>query len=251
LAEGNVFHPWRPLPLQLLSVLSIYQISYWRTRVKKIATFPDRHDAFASDPALWAIGLTARQLIPRMKSLLLAMLFDAPGLYLGQGSLVRGAKYMSFGRGVSAHSNLWLEAVPRYGDQRSHPVIEIGDDVSFADGVHISCVERIVIKRHALIGSRVYISDSSHGLYKGLHQSRPDEPPARRKLGIGGPVVIGENVWIGANVVIVGPVTIGDAAVIGANSVIRRNVPPGTMVAGVPAVPVKEFRQATECWEIV
>jgi acetyltransferase-like isoleucine patch superfamily enzyme len=186
-----------------------------------------------------------------MKSLFLAALFHAPGLYLGPGSLIRGAKYISFGKDIYARSHLWLEAVPRYGNQRSQPSIQIEDGVSFSDDVHISCFDQIVIKRHALIGSRVYISDSGHGIYKGLDQSLPEEPPARRKLGIAGRVVIGENVWIGANVVIIGPVIIGDAAVIGANSVVRRDVPAQTMVAGVPAVPVKEFRQATGCWEIV
>ncbi len=187
----------------------------------------------------------------RIKSLFLAMLFHAPGLYLGPGSLIRGSKYISFGRGIYAHSSLWLEAVPRYGDQRSQPSIEIGDHVSFSDDVHISCFDQIVIKRHVLVGNRVYISDSGHGVYQGLNQSLPEEPPARRKLGVGGQVVIGENVWIGANVVIVGPVTIGDAAVIGPNSVIRRDVPAQTMVAGVPAAPVKEFRQTTIRWETI
>ena len=52
------------------------------------------------------------------------------------------------------------------------------------------------------------------------------------------PVIIGDNVFIGNNSIILKGVTIGDAAVIGAHSVVTKDVPPGTIVAGNPAKPV-------------
>ncbi len=213
------------------------------------AIFPDNRDFFAANPVLWAAWLTTSQLFQKLKNSLWATLFRAPELYLGPGSLVRGAKHISFGRGVYARRDLWLEAVTRYGEQKLDPVLEIGDGVVFCDGVHVSCVQKISIKRHALIGSHVYISDGSHGLYKNREQSLPHEPPALRKLAGAGPVIIGENACVGSNTVILGPVRIGDAAVIGPNSVIRHDVPPRTIVAGMPAVPLKVFREPTRSWE--
>lgn len=54
-----------------------------------------------------------------------------------------------------------------------------------------------------------------------------------------GDVVIGSDVWIGCEALILSGVTIGDGAVIAARAVVSRNVPPYTIVAGNPAVPVK------------
>lgn len=53
-----------------------------------------------------------------------------------------------------------------------------------------------------------------------------------------GPVVIGRDVLIGANATVLAGVTIGDGAVVGAGSVVSRDVPPNTMVVGIPARPV-------------
>ena len=52
------------------------------------------------------------------------------------------------------------------------------------------------------------------------------------------PVLIGEDVWIGAKATVVLGVTIGDRAVIGANAVVTRDVKPYERVGGVPARPL-------------
>ena len=50
------------------------------------------------------------------------------------------------------------------------------------------------------------------------------------------PVLIGQDVWIGAKATILRGVAVGDGALIGANSVVTHDVPPGAIVAGSPAV---------------
>lgn len=62
-------------------------------------------------------------------------------------------------------------------------------------------------------------------------------------------MIIGDDVWIGDNAVIIGPVSIGRGSIIGANSVVRRDVPDQTIAAGVPARPIKQFENATSQWE--
>lgn len=182
-------------------------------------------------------------------SSVMAFLLQAPGLYLGPGCRVLGGRHISFGKGIYAERNLWLEAVTSYRSQQFQPQIAIGDHVSFSDGVHISSIFDIVIGSHCLFGSRIYVSDHNHGAYRGESQSSPEEAPAHRLLGGGGPVVIGENVWIGDNSVIIGPATIGRGAIVGANSVVRGVVPPNTIVAGAPAKPIKIFNPKTGAWD--
>ena len=83
-----------------------------------------------------------------------------------------------------------------------------------------------------------------------VHPLLPDE--RRRMLGPDGqaahlcyarPVAIGNDVWLGANVVVTGGVTIGDGCVIGAGSVVTRDIPPFSLAAGVPC---RVIRQITE-----
>jgi acetyltransferase-like isoleucine patch superfamily enzyme len=60
-------------------------------------------------------------------------------------------------------------------------------------------------------------------------------PHRRAGQSFSRPISIGNGVWIGSSVTILGGVTVGEGAVIGAGSVVTRDVPPNTIVAGVPA----------------
>lgn len=55
-----------------------------------------------------------------------------------------------------------------------------------------------------------------------------------------GDIVIGNDVWIGYEAVIMAGVTIGDGAIIGTRAVVTKDVPPYTIVGGVPAKPIKK-----------
>lgn len=55
-----------------------------------------------------------------------------------------------------------------------------------------------------------------------------------------GDIVVGSDVWIGYEAVILAGVTIGDGAIIGARAVVTKDVPPYTIVGGVPARPIRK-----------
>ena len=66
------------------------------------------------------------------------------------------------------------------------------------------------------------------------------EPPAASDMPLKGDTVIGNDVWIGQNAVILPGVHIGDGAIIGANSIVGSDVPPYTIVAGNPATEIRK-----------
>ena len=67
------------------------------------------------------------------------------------------------------------------------------------------------------------------------------EPGRRLELPESKPIVLEENVWLGARVIVTSGVTIGAHSVVGAGSVVTRDVPPRTLVAGVPARVIREI----------
>lgn len=67
-----------------------------------------------------------------------------------------------------------------------------------------------------------------------------DMPPTQRPIYSKGPVVIGDNVWIGDKATILPNVSIGKGAIIAANSVVTKDVPEYSVFAGNPAKIIKQ-----------
>ena len=164
--------------------------------------------------------------------------FQAQVAKLGRGASVQHPSYLFntnhcvIGENFSARPGLRLEAWDSYAGEKFDPIIRIGNGVSFNWNVHIGAIERIEIGHNVLVGSNVLITDHSHGALdaRDLLQS-----PGLRPLKSRGPVVIEDDVWIGEGVCILAGVVVGKGAVIGANAVVTADVPPGTIVGGVPA----------------
>ncbi|MFF3612931.1 sugar O-acetyltransferase [Streptomyces sp. NPDC002580] len=91
-------------------------------------------------------------------------------------------------------------------------------------------VAAITIGEDCQIGPNVQLLTPTHPLEPG---------PRRDKLEAAKPITIGDNVWIGGGAIVLPGVTVGDDSVIGAGSVVTKDVPPGVVVVGNPARPVR------------
>ena len=107
----------------------------------------------------------------------------------------------------------------------------IGKNCEIGDCVHIVALNRVIIGDNLLAASKVFISDTNHGSYKGNNISDHDMPPNLRPL-VKGETFIGNNVWIGENAVILSGSKISDGCVIGANTIVTKEIPPNSIVVG-------------------
>lgn len=115
--------------------------------------------------------------------------------------------YTDCGKNISVGKNVFINSGCRFQDQGG---ITIGDGV--------------------LIGHNVMLATLNH-----------DIDPRKRSTMHPAPIVIGNNVWIGANATVVPGVTIGDGAAIAAGAVVSKDVPANVIVGGVPAKIIKKI----------
>lgn len=110
--------------------------------------------------------------------------------------------------------------------------IRVGKDVFINEGCCFQDQGGIEIGDGSLIGHQVVLVTLNHAL-----------EPSRRADMIPSKIVIGRGVWIGAHATVLAGVTIGDHAVVAAGAVVTRDVPPNTVVAGVPARIIKTIKE--------
>ena len=159
---------------------------------------------------------------------------------------IRGRKYIDFGEKLTTGVGCRFEGF--MGEKKEDIKLTFGKNVQLNDYVHIVAMDHIEIGDNVLMASHVFISDNSHGSYKGGdNDSDPSIPPIEREYSTA-PVRIGNNVWIGEGVAIMPGVEIGDGCVIGAHSIVNKSIPPNTIAVGAPAVPIKRWSSEMKKW---
>jgi acetyltransferase-like isoleucine patch superfamily enzyme len=107
--------------------------------------------------------------------------------------------------------------------------VYLDDEVSINPFVHIWGNGEVRVGRRTIISSHVAITSLTHD---------PDAPVLSDTL-LAKPVIIEHDAWVGAHAIILPGVRIGAHAVVAAGSLVRKDVPPYTIVAGVPAAAIR------------
>lgn len=110
--------------------------------------------------------------------------------------------------------------------------VEIGENFY----VNHNCV--ILDAAKVTFGDNVFIAPNC-GIYTAGHPLDADERNSGLEYAY--PITIGNNVWIGANVIVLPGVTIGDNTVIGAGSVVAKDIPSGVLALGNPCKVIKNL----------
>lgn len=89
-------------------------------------------------------------------------------------------------------------------------------------------------------GNNVFVAPNC-GFYTACHPVNAEKRISGLEYAL--PITVGNNVWIGGNVVVLAGVTIGDNSVIGAGSVVTKDIPPNAVAVGNPCRVLKEITE--------
>lgn len=107
--------------------------------------------------------------------------------------------------------------------------LHIGADCSIGSQCNFSAVSGITLGDHCIVAGQCYFGGGRYKTALGAG------PMVSQGLESKGPVVLGDDVWVGAGVRILDGVRVGDGAIIGAGAVVTADVASNAIVAGVPA----------------
>jgi acetyltransferase-like isoleucine patch superfamily enzyme len=135
------------------------------------------------------------------------------GFRIGHGTTVAGTFTVTGGRDASANVTIGRDCFVNHGCvlDASAP-IEIGDRVS--------------------LGQQVLMTTNTH---------EADAPERRGGALRATPIRVGDGAWVSARAMLLPGVTVGEGAIVAAGAVVTRDVAPHTLVAGVPARPVRDL----------
>jgi acetyltransferase-like isoleucine patch superfamily enzyme len=148
---------------------------------------------------------------------------------------------LTIGRNVTVMAFCEMLVFPTSKYSAVRGALVIGDGSIIATGVNIRAAGGVIrIGAGSGIGQHSVLVATNHRAIRGVpfFQTPWDD----RRTG----VTVGDNVWVGANCVLVAGVTIGDNSLIAAGSVVTKDVPPNEIWGGIPARFIKAIPEADE-----
>jgi acetyltransferase-like isoleucine patch superfamily enzyme len=167
-------------------------------------------------------------------------LFRSQCASVGEGFQMEKLPYIT-GRGrITLGSGVRLSGKPSIGFSNrllARPELSVGDDTFIGHDCSFGIASSVSIGKHCYLAGCVGVRDfDGHPVDAIRRRAKEPTPPEAIR-----PVVIGDDVWIGAGALIMKGVTVGDRSIVGAGAVVTHNVPPDTIVAGNPARVVKKL----------
>ncbi len=167
-------------------------------------------------------GLYVRFPFPTAVGNYLVELFMAIAPHDALSNRVKRALMRWRGASIGARPKIWRDVW--VDDYRK---LSIGDDVSLGKSAMFICIGGVTIGNQVMIAHGSQIISAGHRM--------PAVGESMRFSGLdAAPIVIEDGAWVGAGAIVLPGVTIGSGSVVAAGAVVTKDVPPNTVVAGVP-----------------
>lgn len=163
------------------------------------------------------------------------------GIYIGLHTKIDNGSNIVLGNNVS---------IMPYNMLVSHEngSIKIGNNTEIGMFSRIAAVSEVKIGNDVITEPNIFIADYNHK-YTDINKVIKNQGVLVK--GTIPKINIGDETWIGTNVVIVGTVSIGQHCVIGANSVVTKDIPDFSVAVGNPAQVIKKYDKKSKEWMVV
>lgn len=157
------------------------------------------------------------RLIITLNSVSIRLLALSRGSWISLGATVHihSGGRLKIGQGVGVAKHSVLSVLPG-------AILELKDGCIIGHGVTIFCANRVVVGAQSRIAHYCSLVDHDYNIHAG--ESWFERPK------ISSPIIMGDNVWLGAHAIILKGVTIGHQCVIGAQTIVLKSVPEGMLV---------------------
>lgn len=144
---------------------------------------------------------------------------------------------IQIGNNVSIHRNTIIDCTG--GIRAIGEGLKIGNNVGFSPNCYIQVRGKVKIGNNVIFGPDVSIFSETH-IYSDADKFINEQGETRKG------VVIEDGVWIGAGATIIDGVTVGENSIVAAKSLVNKNVPPFSIVGGIPAKVLKSRKESDE-----
>lgn len=160
--------------------------------------------------------------------------YQIQGMHIGKNTYlpkinVSWPHQVSLGKNCVLEPNIFFKYDGIWSERKS---ILIADEVFIGNHCEFNISCGIQVGKNSNIASGCKFIDHDHGTIIGL--------PIGAQSAVQGKIILSEDVWLGANVIVLKGVIIGPGAVIGAGAVVSCSVPSNEIWAGVPARKIAE-----------
>lgn len=151
-------------------------------------------------------------------------------------------KSISLGDHVRIYKGSRIEGIKSWGNIKYSPRIEIGNNTSIEQFLHLICANKVIIGENVVISANVMIMDNNHS-YQKININVMKQPLEVSET------IIGDFSFIGMGSKIMPGAKIGKNCIVGSNSIVVGEIPDYSVVVGAPSKIIKRYNFDSSSWQ--